>query len=274
MIARLTQNGTPPPMLAETHGTTDADPPAGTPIRLGMITPSSNTVLEPVSAAMLANVPDVSVHFARFRVVRIGLDADSDAQFAQAPMLEAAALLADARVAAICWNGTAAGWLGLDRDRALCAEITRRTGRAATSSVLALFEALRRAGLRRVGLVTPYLADLQARAIANFAAEGVQVVAERHLDLSDNLDFGAVSEARIAAMIEDVARAAPEAIVVLCTNLRGAPLVDRMERRLRIPILDSVATALWGALRAAGADPARVQGWGVQSWGRLFADWP
>lgn len=254
-----TQTGTPPGM-----------PPGATaPVRLGMITPSSNTVLEPVCAAMLARVADVSVHFARFRVTRIGLDADAAAQFAQAPMLQAADLLADARAAAICWNGTAAGWLGLQRDRELCAEITRRTGCAATSSVLAMFEALRRARMRRVGLVTPYLAELQARAMDNFAAEGLQVVAERHLGLTDNFAFGTVAEARIAGMIDDVARAGPEAVIVLCTNLRAAPLVAGMERRLGIPILDSVATALWGALRAAGVAPARVQGWG-----RLFADWP
>src|SRR5918912_725830 len=34
-------------------------------LRLGMLTPSSNTVLEPITYRMLAGVPDVTAHFAR-----------------------------------------------------------------------------------------------------------------------------------------------------------------------------------------------------------------
>src|SRR5476651_1416083 len=44
------------------------------PIRLGMLTPSSNTVLEPVTAQIVAGLTDVTVHFSRFRVTEIGLD--------------------------------------------------------------------------------------------------------------------------------------------------------------------------------------------------------
>jgi maleate isomerase len=42
-------------------------------VRLGMLTPSSNSVLEPAVATMLMGLPDVSAHFARFRVTEIAL---------------------------------------------------------------------------------------------------------------------------------------------------------------------------------------------------------
>ena len=67
-------------------------------VRLGMLTPSSNTVLEPVCAAMLAGIPEVSAHFSRFRVTDISLDAAALEQFRTQPMVNAASLLADARV--------------------------------------------------------------------------------------------------------------------------------------------------------------------------------
>ena len=35
--------------------------------RMGMLTPSSNTVLEPTTTAMLSGLPDVTVHFTRFK---------------------------------------------------------------------------------------------------------------------------------------------------------------------------------------------------------------
>ena len=76
------------------------------PLRLGMMTPSSNTVLEPVTAALLAQTPWVTAHFQRLRVLAINLGADATSQFDPRPMADAAALLADAKVHALCWNGT------------------------------------------------------------------------------------------------------------------------------------------------------------------------
>ena len=40
---------------------------------LGMLTPSSNTTLEPVTTAMIAGLPEASAHFGRFRVTEIAL---------------------------------------------------------------------------------------------------------------------------------------------------------------------------------------------------------
>ncbi len=234
-------------------------------VLLGMLTPSSNTVLEPVCAEMLRGLPEASAHFARFRVTSIALDDRSLGQFQPEPMLEAASLLADARVRSICWNGTSASWLGLDTDRRLCASIEERTGIPATSSVLALAEIFRRTGVRRFGLVTPYTGDVQARIVANFAREGFDCVADRRLDISDNFSFSCVSTEVLARMVREVAAARPEAITILCTNLRGAPLVEALERETGIPIHDSAAAAVWASLRLAGADPGRVAGWG-----RLF----
>ena len=106
-------------------------------VLLGMLTPSSNTALEPLTSAMVAGLPEVSAHFARFRVTEISLRSQALGQFDIEPILEAARLLADARVDVIAWNGTSSGWLGFDTDEALCARITAETGIPACTSVLA-----------------------------------------------------------------------------------------------------------------------------------------
>ena len=46
--------------------------------RIGMITPSLNTVLEPVTYALLSDLPDVTAHFSRVRVTHISLGDDAD----------------------------------------------------------------------------------------------------------------------------------------------------------------------------------------------------
>lgn len=225
-------------------------------LRLGMLTPSSNTVLEPMTAAMLADLPGASAHFARFRVVAIDLGEGSRAQFDLSPVLAAAELLADAKVHAICWNGTSGSWLGLAQDQALCAAIEARTGIPATTATLALMRALAALGARRIGLVTPYLAEVQRAIAARWAEAGLACVAERHLEDPGNYSFATHDEATVARLVREVAAAGPEAIAIHCTNFRGGRIAPALEAELGIPVLDSVAVSLWGAIGAAGADAA------------------
>jgi len=233
---------------------------------LGMLTPSSNTVLEPYTSAILADLlPEVTAHFQRFTVTEISLAERALQQFDSAPLLEAARVLADARMDVIAWNGTAASWLGFDSDERLCEQITATTGIQATTTILALNEVLERTDVRRLGLVTPYMQDVQQRIMGNYEAAGIPVVAERHLNDRGNFSFSEYDEPTIAEMIRAVAAERPDAITVLCTNMRGARLVEELEAELDIPIYDSVSVTVWKTLRMTGIAPSRIQGWG-----RLF----
>jgi len=222
-------------------------------MRLGFLTPSSNTVLEPAIAALLRDHPAITAHFARFRVVAINLGAASSSQFDTAPILAAAELLADAKVDSICWAGTSGSWLGLEQDEALCAAITQRTGIPATTATLALRDALRLTGARRVALVTPYLAEVQTAIIANLERAGFEVTAERHLEDPGNFSFAQHEAATVDGLVgEAVAEAPTDAVIIHCTNFRGLPGAPALEARLGPLILDSVAVSVWGGLRAAG----------------------
>ncbi|WGS02101.1 aspartate/glutamate racemase family protein [Bradyrhizobium sp. ISRA443] len=232
------------------------------PVRLGMLTPSSNTALEPMTYAMLAGIDDVSAHFSRFKVTEIALSESALRQFDASEILRAAELLAHAKVDVIAWNGTSASWLGFDRDESLCEQITASTGIKASTTVLAYRDLLRRIGAKRIGLVTPYRKDVQDRIIANWNSEGLHCFAERHLALQDNFSFAEVSEAEVARLIEEVVREGCDAAVVLCTNMRGAGAAARLERGFGVPVLDSIAVTLWACLAATGCDPSRIHGWG------------
>jgi maleate isomerase len=235
--------------------------------RFGMLTPSSNTVLEPVTARMVADAPCATAHFARFRVTEIALSDAALGQFDAQPILDAAALLAHAKVDVIAWNGTSASWLGFGRDEALCAAIEARTGVAARTSVLAFRDILLRTGVTRVGLVTPYTSDVQARIAETWGAEGFAVAAERHAGLSDNFSFAELPADTVAEMIRAVAAEGVEAVAIVCTNMDAAGLAPALEAQTGLPVYDSVATTLWACMGAAGRDLAPLAGWG-----RLFTD--
>jgi maleate isomerase len=234
---------------------------------LGMLTPSSNTVLEPVTTAMIAGLPEVSAHFGRFRVTEIALSQQALGQFDDSEILRAAELLSHAKVDVIAWNGTSSGWLGFEADERLCRRIHEATGAQACTSVLALNEIFQRTGVERFGLVTPYLDDVQAAIVKNYEAAGFECMAERHLRKQDNFSFSETSADEIRVMVREVARSRPQAITIFCTNLRGAPLVEELEAEIGIPIYDTISTVVWKSLQLAGVDTRRVQGWG-----RLFRE--
>jgi maleate isomerase len=117
----------------------------------------------------------------------------------------------------------------------------------------------------RFGLVSPYTVDVQQKIIDNYRAIGIDCVAEVHAVRSDNFSFAELSVDEIRAMVRDVARARPQAIVIMCTNMRGAMLAPELEAELGIVLVDSVSAFVWKALqllRAPAAPSAR--------WGRLF----
>ena len=230
-----------------------------------MLTPSSNTVLEPVIGRIVADEPGLSVHYSRFAVTEIALSPAALGQFAPDGMVAAARLLADAKVDAIAWNGTSGAWLGFAQDERLCADITAATGLQATTSVLAFRDAFRALGLCRIGLVTPYTPDVQQRIMAHWDAAGFPCTAERASGLRDNFSFAAVSEEAIADMVRAVARDGCDAVAIVCTNLRGAFTAAALERELELPVLDSVAVTLWRSLQLTGYPPDRFR-----ALGRLF----
>jgi maleate isomerase len=235
--------------------------------RLGMLTPSSNTALEPVTYSMLAGVEGVSVHFSRFKVTEIALSEAATRQFDAGEILRAAELLAHAKVDVIAWNGTSASWLGFDRDERLCERITEATGIRACTTVLAYRDLFGRRATARIGLVTPYTADVQDRIMVNWRSQGLNCVAERHLSLTDNFSFAEVPEAEVARLCEEIAREGADAVVVLCTNMRGAAFAERLEQELGVGVFDSIAVTLWACLVATGVDPSIISGWG-----NLFAN--
>ena len=253
--------------LSAVPGTPPRQSPAAAPLRIGMITPSSNIMVEPITAAVTAPFGDeVSIHYSRIPVTRISLDKPSQQQFQLDAMLSAARLLADARVHAICWNGISAAWKGSASDRWICDAIERETGIPATSATLAQLEAFRVYGIRRYALAVPYRDDVRRAIIRVYREEGFDCVSSAHLGISVNFDFAEIPTETLRRLARQADSAQAEAVVVTCTNLSTARLVDELETELGKPVFDSLLLALW--------HPLRMLGWTtpIPGWGRVLAD--
>jgi maleate isomerase len=103
---------------------------------------------------------------------------------------------------------------------------------------------------------------VQARILANYARLGIACAGERHLGIQDNFAFSEIPVAQLEAMTREVAKEKPDAITIVCTNLRATPSVAKLERETGIAIYDSIATVVWKCLKLAGVDTKRVTQWG------------
>lgn len=234
--------------------------------KIGMLTPSSNTVLEPICSNMLAGLEKtVTVHYGRFRVTKISLEDDALSQFDDEPMLEASRLLADADVDVIAWNGTSGGWLGFDTDVRLCDRIKQETGICATTSMLSQMKLFRKDHVKRIHLITPYTKDIQEKLIREYAKYGIEVVNNTCLEQYVNRSFSLIPHERIEEMFAQVCTEPADGISVVCTNFPAMWDVKAMEEKYGITVYDTINTVVWDCLDMAGLDPALVQ-----NWGRLF----
>jgi maleate isomerase len=209
---------------------------------------------------------DLSVHYARISVTRISLDQGSLDQFEREAMLDAARLLADAKVNVICWNGTSGAWKGIAADRAICDAITAETGIPATTGTLAQLEAFRAHGISRYALAVPYLADVRDAIVRVYGDEGFRCINSANLGISTNFAFAEIELETLRALVRRADHPEAEAVVVVCTNLATARLVEELEQELGKPVHDSLVVSLW--------HPLRMLGWQqpIPGWGRLLRE--
>jgi maleate isomerase len=228
-----------------------------------MITPSSNTALEPINSEITGSLQrdQFTLHYARFVVKVISLDPGSVAQFTHSSMIDAARLLADGRMDVIAWNGTSGAWRGIADDRAMCDAIAAATGTPATTSTLAQINAFRALGIERYSLAVPYVDDVRLAIANTYRGAGFTCLRSAGLGISTNTTFAEVGLDVIRDVIRQANHLDAEAIVVVCTNFPAAYVVEEMEREIGKPILDSVLVTLWETQNIVDR-PIPITGWG------------
>ena len=239
--------------------------------KVGFITPSSNTALEPLTMAMTEQISSlVSVHFSRVPVKTLTLGSQDIAQFQTQKLVGAASLLADGGLDAILWNGTSGTWTGkgLEADVELCEEIRCLTGVPASTSSLALVDVLKHYGVKKLGLAVPYIEEPAREIIETYGKQGFTTVKSARLEETENKVIGNIPFERIRQLLREADSPDAECIVVACTNLPAAVLVGEMEAELRKPVFDSIAVTLWKALKMTGIDVP------LHGWGKLLRDNP
>jgi maleate isomerase len=134
-----------------------------------------------------------------------------------------------------------------------------------TTPITAAFAAFRALKAKRIGVLTPYRADVN-RIVADYIrARGFDVRVFGSFNEQDDGIVARIAPASVKQGVKAIlARAKVDCVFVSCTSVRLAEAARGIEAELGTPVTSSNHAMAWHALRLAGVDDALPQ------WGGLF----
>ena len=241
-------------------------PDRETPIRIGVLVPFTNTVLEPDMVRMCPEC--ATVHFQRMG----GYDADAIPGSEQMAGLGASDIRRDlemllgARPRAVLYGCTSATLThGPEFDVRLAADIKERSGALALTAAGCVVEALRAIRAENIGFTSPYVGGINDQAVAFLKQNGIRTV--RRADVGralDNYEQAGLSPDEIAELGLRADHPDAQAIVLSCTDMRSLDAVSRIEAETGKPVVSSNQAMMFCLSRRLGIPASE------QAPGRLF----
>ncbi len=225
----------------------------GHPTQLGLVVLQSDETLERDMRWLLPD--DVELLVSR---VPSGTELDTDMIAGMEGKLTQAATLLPrgAKIEAVGYGCTSASaQIGSDR----IADLIKAGVSTAhvTNPVAALIAACHHLGLRRIGLISPYVEVISARLRVVLDDAGIKVQGFGSFNEPIETNVVRISEQSILDAALRIAQDANcDAIFLSCTNLRTLGVIDAIEDATGLPVLSSNQVLAWHLLKLANVNPA------------------
>jgi len=212
--------------------------------------PSSNTMMEVDFARDLP--AGTALHTARMFLE--DTTAAGEIRMLDEFALPAARDLGTARPDIVVFGCTSAGALrGNDYDTELCQRISELTGAPTVSTIGAVRAAIAESGAASVGVITPYVDELNEKIKASIEADGTQVAAIAGLGITENFAIAEVGHDDIVAFAERAleqlaAQGSIGLVFASCTNFGAMAARPAIAARLGLPVITSNQAVLEAAV--------------------------
>lgn len=157
----------------------------------------------------------------------------------------------DARFRVVGYGCTSAtAQIGADRIGDLIKSGTHTD--AVTEPVSALVAACQALNVKRLGLISPYVASVSDKLRAVLAENGITVTAFESFEEAEESKVVRIAPDSIAQAAVEMAQSVDcDAVFLSCTNLRTLDIIDRVEQATGVPVLSSNQVLAWHLLRHA-----------------------
>lgn len=122
-----------------------------------------------------------------------------------------------------------------------------------TNPLTALKAACQWLGVTRLGLLSPYVAEVSDGLRSHLDANGIEVTAFASFEEENEAQVADIAPESIAAGLYQLAETgACQALFASCTGLRAAEVIGEVERTTGLPVLASNQLLAWHLLRLTG----------------------
>jgi maleate cis-trans isomerase len=232
-------------------------------VHFGVLIPSTNTTTETEYSRLPGE--HYQAHYARLltstpgRPFAPGREEDIDYQ---------SKLLGTARVQMVVLIQTSASVHADDYDAVTMERMTAAAGVPSITSAAAMGHALRALEARRIGLISPYSKEVNARTSRYFSAQhGLDIAALDGFASTDSYSIGQLGPERAEEAFARMDSASIDAFAIPGANFPTLASLEAWERRLAKPVVTSSSACLWAVARVLRGEPLR-------GYGRLLAELP
>ncbi|MCC1493384.1 aspartate/glutamate racemase family protein [Cognatishimia sp. F0-27] len=225
-------------------------PPLGHRANLGLVVLRSDETLEADFRRVLP-AEGVALYVTR---IPSSTEVSSETLAAMEQHISGAAGLLPPRVAFDCIGygcTSASALIGTEQVATLVR--TGRMTRAVTDPLSALVAACRALGLRRLGLVTPYVATVSEGLRGALKGQGIATPVLASFEEAEETRVARIDAPSLAGAVRHVAgQGGVDAVFLSCTNLRTFDVIAPLEAELGLPVLSSNQVLIWHMFETAG----------------------
>jgi maleate isomerase len=220
------------------------------PLRIGLIVPSSNTVMEPDFHRHLGQAAIVSTA----RIFLESVTREAETRMLEDDLPSAAELIRTTAPDVVVFGCTSAGALGtLAHDRAIGESIEKLASARAITVLQAVLSQLGAIAPRKLAVFTPYIPDLTDGVASSLSEAGFPPLIAAGMGIRANLEIGRVTPAEIIDFVESqIEGSAPDCIFLSCTNWRAIEAIEPLHGKLGIPVVSSNQAALVAVRKVSG----------------------
>ena len=222
------------------------------PLSIGLMVPANNTTMEP---ELLAWLPEgSSCHTVRIPRGKGMLTLETLPDYL-AQAIKLSKELADPDIDIVVYGCTAAGFMaGPAKDADVAMQLAAVTKKRVVTTASSMNAVLKEIDAYRIGLITPYLDDVNERLKEFLHEAGVTVEAFFSFRATTTDELAAITSAQIAERAREIMYPWLDAFFIACSQLPTHAIISELERDLKMPVWSSIRATAWAASRAhAGA---------------------
>jgi maleate isomerase len=219
--------------------------------KIGLVIPCTNITMEAeFNRTLLPR--NITVHATRLRRSTTDLTLETLSEMERS-IEDAVSLLSMIDIDVMMFGCTSGSlFLGRGWDEKIIARMKKQTRAQVTTTATSVIEALKSLALKEIGVITPYIEEINARESAFLESHGFEVRFIDGFHLLDSIEIREVTGRQIVDFVEQLSPKNVDGIFISCTSLRTFEIIDEIEKKYDVPVVTSNQASLWNALRISG----------------------